>query len=695
DIIAAEDGPLQLVDLFASFEDPDDSDDALTYSVTNTTNASLFENLIINAETGKLELIYAEDANGSSDVTVQASDPGGLSASATFKVTLTPVNDPPSMTPGPDITLDEDPGPQTISGWAQNLVAGPPDEAGQTITSSVIVSNPSLFSAQPTLTRSGNSGTLTFTPAPQVDGQSSVSITLTDNGGGANSATYDFLITIQGDNDKPTSLTIEDIEVNEDAPTITFNLFDYFTDVEDADADLTFSLEGNFNSDLFDVLSIECTPKILTINYAADAFGETTIGIRATDSGGLFAQEDVNIKINPVNDAPSFTAGDDVAVGQNSPEFSAAWAEDISIGPENESSQEAFFTVTITNGQETLFAEQPAISSTGELTFTPAIGDQVFGDANVSVILSDNGGNENGGVSQSAVSTFTISIRRLNTAPVGNADTYIVDQGQILQVNAPNGVLANDTDAENDNLTVRLIAEPVNATSFTLNADGSFTYRHNNSSSTNDAFTYVANDGFDDSDITTVAISIQPSGTLALSEIIVLEDAEPSVINIRSALSLFDDGYEFTISNVSNPTVFTTTEIDTLAGILTVTYAPNQNGEANINLVATPTVGDPVFATQKFTIIALNDEPIAVDDIAATIQNRAIEINVISNDVDFDNDDLTIFRITNPAEGSVQAQPNGNLLYTPENDFTGVTSFTYSIRDDSLASAEGIVTITV
>lgn len=697
DIIDQEDAPLQAtVDLYAAFDDPDDADEDLIFTVIGNTNPALFEDLIVNTETGRLELVYAENANGSSTLTIEAADPGGLTSSTSFRVTLTPVNDPPSMTPGPDITLDEDPGPQSFNAWATDIVAGPPDESNQNISVSVSVSNPGLFSAQPSLNINGTNGTLTFTPAPQTDGQSSVTITLTDNGGLNNTASYDFLITIQGDNDKPTSQNIEDIVVNEDAATVTFNLFDYFDDVEDEDESLNFSLQGNINMSLFENLSIsQSNPKILTINYAPNAFGETVVGIRATDSGGLFAQEDVKITLNSVNDAPSFDAGGDIVVGQNSAAYSEQWASNVSVGPANESNQEAFFTVTITNGMEDLFGELPAISPEGVLTFAPAIGEQIFGEVELSVILADNGGTDNGGVSQSPASNFTISIRRLNTPPTGNTDNYIVDQGQTLQVGALIGVLANDSDPENDNLTAQLVSGPANAAAFSLNADGSFTYRHNNTASTNDAFTYVANDGFDNSNETTVAISIQPSGTLSLAEIVVLEDADPIVINVPVLIALPDESYEFIISNISNPSVFDVVEIDTLSGILNIAYAAHAFGDANISITATPSEGEQVFIQQKVSILPVNDAPIAVDDITATIQNRPIEIDVISNDVDFDEDNLTLLRFSNPQQGTVQAQLNGNLLYTPETDFTGVTSFTYSIRDDSSASAEGLVTITV
>jgi hypothetical protein len=53
-----------------------------------------------------------------------------------------------------------------------------------------------------------------------------------------------------------------------------------------------------------------------------------------------------------------------------------------------------------------------------------------------------------------------------------------------------------------------LDSEPNHATSFTMNADGSFTYTHDGGDDTSDSFTYHANDGKNDSNIVTVTITI-------------------------------------------------------------------------------------------------------------------------------------------------------------------------------------------
>ena len=82
-------------------------------------------------------------------------------------------------------------------------------------------------------------------------------------------------------------------------------------------------------------------------------------------------------------------------------------------------------------------------------------------------------------------------------------------------------------------------------------------------------------------------------------------------------------------------------------------------------------------------------------DVAATIANRPIEIDVLSNDVDFDGDALIIRTFSNPNIGTVAPQFNGRFLYTPQQNFTGQATFTYTISDDSLATDMGQVTITI
>ena len=86
------------------------------------------------------------------------------------------------------------------------------------------------------------------------------------------------------------------------------------------------------------------------------------------------------------------------------------------------------------------------------------------------------------------------------------ADTYAVDQDQVLTIAAP-GVLANDTDADNDTLTAILVSTTSNGT-LTFNVDGSFVYTPRAEYFGTDTFTYKANDGKADSNVVTVTITV-------------------------------------------------------------------------------------------------------------------------------------------------------------------------------------------
>ena len=118
--------------------------------------------------------------------------------------------------------------------------------------------------------------------------------------------------------------------------------------------------------------------------------------------------------MTPVNQVPSFIEG----TNQDLPEDAGVqtvgnWATAISAGPANESSQAVNFIVN--NNNNSLFTTQPAISSDGSLTYTPAA--NANGSATVTVQLHDDGGTAGGGIDTSASQTFTIAIAPVNDAP--------------------------------------------------------------------------------------------------------------------------------------------------------------------------------------------------------------------------------------------------------------------------------------
>ncbi|WP_275001473.1 LamG-like jellyroll fold domain-containing protein [Promicromonospora iranensis] len=94
-----------------------------------------------------------------------------------------------------------------------------------------------------------------------------------------------------------------------------------------------------------------------------------------------------------------------------------------------------------------------------------------------------------------------------NVAPVGAADAYGTVEDEPLTVDAP-GVLANDTDADGDDLTATGLTQPAHG-DVVMKADGSLTYTPDSGFAGTDTFTYKASDGTATSAATTVTITVE------------------------------------------------------------------------------------------------------------------------------------------------------------------------------------------
>ena len=105
--------------------------------------------------------------------------------------------------------------------------------------------------------------------------------------------------------------------------------------------------------------------------------------------------------------------------------------------------------------------------------------------------------------------------------------SYEIGDNQLLSVPTSSGVLVNDSDADGDPLTASLVSGPINAASFTLNADGSFDYTSNPGFHGTDTFTYRANDGVADSAPATVSITVFDASATIVNSTGGTADASP------------------------------------------------------------------------------------------------------------------------------------------------------------------------
>ncbi|MCB9495943.1 MAG: cadherin-like beta sandwich domain-containing protein [Fibrobacteria bacterium] len=144
--------------------------------------------------------------------------------------------------------------------------------------------------------------------------------------------------------------------------------------------------------------------------------GDNPVVVEAADPTGNKATAKIVVtRAKMLNTAPIFTKGADVSVLEDAGLVKvASWAIGIKPGTQiEEADQVLSFVVTTT--EPTLFQVAPAITPTGDLSFTPAA--NAFGKAVVTVKLQDDGGTANGGVNVSAAQTFGITIAPVNEPP--------------------------------------------------------------------------------------------------------------------------------------------------------------------------------------------------------------------------------------------------------------------------------------
>ncbi len=410
------------------------------------------------------------------DVTVNGGGTAYSTGTEMARIVVEAVNDAPSLTAADPPPVPEDAGLQTISGWAA-FSPGPPDEAAQTPVYTIeTVSDPSFFASDPFV---GTDGSLTYTPAPGMNGSARFTVFVEDSGGTANggvdkSDTQEFVITVNPVNDPPVAqpdayVLAEDAQFEAPAPGVLANDADPDGDsltavklTEPANGEISFNSDGSF------------------VYTPGPGFnGEVAFTYNANDGQADSEPATVILTVRAVADAPA--AADDAYATQEDTALTVDAPGVLSNDFDAEGDPMTAELVTRpTHGELSLFA-------TGGFQYTPA--DHFNGgDA-----FTYKAGDANDDALKSNTATVAIRVAAVNDAPTAAPDAYSVAEDDTLSEAAP-GVLQNDADVEGDALSAVLVSPPAHG-EVTLNSDGSFTYRPSPGFSGGDAFSYKADDG--------------------------------------------------------------------------------------------------------------------------------------------------------------------------------------------------------
>lgn len=174
--------------------------------------------------TGSLVLVPRKDMSGSAVITVSLSDGQSINSLITrsFLVTVLATNDPPTIDPLTDLTIDEDAPVQGVA--LGGIGAGAFDESDP-VTVVATSSDPSLIPDPTVVYEPGSqTGVLLFAPLANAFGEAFIQLTVSD-GQAANGITLrTFKVTVLSVEDPPTLDGFPDLVLDEDAPPQTLEL---------------------------------------------------------------------------------------------------------------------------------------------------------------------------------------------------------------------------------------------------------------------------------------------------------------------------------------------------------------------------------------------------------------------------------------------------------------------------------------
>jgi len=484
-VIANEDAANTPVNLLAAFNDLESGPAGLTYTVINNTNPVLFDSTTI--ATGILSLDYAANANGTADITVRATDPGGLSVDSTFTITVQPVNDAPTFaTLGNQVLPPGTTSPQVVAGWANSFVFGPADEAGQVVDDFVvtILSDPNnIFTIAPDI---ADNGTLTYVPNGN-SGTANLAVRLRDSGGTVNGGTnlseiVNLAITVGADTIAPTAalsaitpITIGGAAFQDFTVTFTDNIALNVASLDNAD------IQVNGQAATFQGVDFNSNGSPRSVIYRIAAPGGTwdsadngtyLVSIQSnqvfdTQGNSVLAGLLGSFAVNITNQAPLNTLPLVQIIDEDTPLiFSTANSNAISITDDDLGNNPIQVILTTANGDLTLattagltFAVGDGTADntlvfTGNLTsvnaalnglrLTPAA--NFNGVATLQVTTNDLGGTGTG-PAQSDSDIITVIVNAVNDAPINNLPTNLaVDEDTVLTLAGASVISISDPD---------------------------------------------------------------------------------------------------------------------------------------------------------------------------------------------------------------------------------------------------------
>ncbi|EIA1618155.1 tandem-95 repeat protein [Vibrio parahaemolyticus] len=580
---------------------------------------------------------------------------GGVSESAIVEVNVTPANDAPVAKD--DIATTQEDTAVTI-----DVLPNDTDVDGDKLS----IESVSVPKEQGTV--EVVDGKLVFTPAENFNGDAEITYTVTD---GALTDQATVKVTVNAVNDTPVvESNVADQTLAEDFTPYTIDLNTAFSDVDNVDGELTFSVSGNSN------IQVAIVNGIATITPTADWNGSETLTFTATDPSGESISQTVNFTVAPVADI----VADSVTVVEDTPTIIKVLGNDTFEGDDK------VVSLDTNNGPAN---GTVSINPDGSVTYTP--NDNYHGTDSFTYIVTS------GGVSEST--TVNVDVTPVNDAPVAKDDIATTQEDTAVTID----VLSNDTDVDGDKLSIQSATVPEAQGKVEI-VDGKLVFTPAENFNGHAEITYTVTDGqlTDEAKVTVTVNPVNDAPTIkvdaveSITEDAVNTDTVVATLTVRDT-DTSEDQLTVSLENNSNGYfVLVGDEVKlTQAGVDAV-----NNDELNLkDLTISASVSDGVNPTandsDSLVVNRVNDAPTVENAIADQVLSEDFDAYTIDlNEVFKDSDSSLEFSVS--GNNSIQISiVNGVATITPTADWNGKETITFTAKDPSGESVNQTVDFTV
>ncbi|WP_340080465.1 tandem-95 repeat protein, partial [Vibrio parahaemolyticus] len=478
-------------------------------------------------------------------------------------------------------------------------------------------------------------------------------------------------VTVNAVNDTPVvESNVADQTLAEDFTPYTIDLNTVFSDVDNVDGELKFSVSGNSNV----LVSIE--NGIATISPTADWNGSETLTFTATDPSGESISQTVNFTVAPVADI----VADKATVVEDTPTIIKV------LGNDTFEDDGKVVSLDTNNGPAN---GTVSVNPDGSVTYTPD--DNYVGKDTFTYIVTS------GGVSES--STVEVNVTPVNDAPVAKDDIATTQEDTAVTID----VLSNDTDVDGDKLSIQSATVPEAQGKVEI-VDGKLVFTPAENFNGHAEITYTVTDGqlTDEAKVTVTVNPVNDAPTIKVDAVESITEDAVNTDTVVATLTVRDtdtpeDQLTVSLENNSNGYfVLVGNEVKlTQAGVDAV-----NNDELNLkDLTISASVSDGVNPTandsDSLVVNRVNDAPTVEHAIADQVLSEDFDTYTIDlNEVFKDTDSSLEFSVS--GNNSIQISiVNGVATITPTADWNGKETITFTAKDSSGESISQTVNFTV